>query len=29
MTEIACCEFTPPVKAQGDLFDLLTGTTAA
>lgn len=23
-TEIACCEFTQPVKAQGSLFDLLT-----
>ncbi|MGA7634655.1 MAG: hypothetical protein WCB11_28145 [Terriglobales bacterium] len=26
-TEIACCEFTPPVKAQGSLFDLLSVTS--
>src|ERR1035437_8588535 len=29
VTEIACCEFTEPVKAQGDLFDLLIGKAAA
>jgi hypothetical protein len=29
VTEIACCEFKQPVKAQGDLFDLLTGKEAA
>jgi hypothetical protein len=29
VTEIACCEFTQPVKAQGGLFDLLTGKAAA
>ena len=29
VTEIACCEFTSPVKAQGELFDLPTGEAAA
>src|SRR5205085_9045150 len=29
VTEIACCEFTQPVEAQGNLFDLPTGKAAA